>query len=324
MAAVGERVSPFIQTVCEADIDWILCIELNSNPQFRQWLGETFLSFESLAHERAWRSVCDSELGESDLVWQFRDLNGKSYLALFEDKIHAGPQPLQHERYVERGRRYAQKHECDDFRVVLVSPEGYTSSESGLYEHRINYEELRDWFKRSEGERAEFMAALFQAGIDKFHRNGVQVVDQEVTAFRQAYSTYCERVCKDSCLDIEPDRPRPAYWGDTWFTFRRGFLRNGVYINHKAPWGFVDLTFPNTNVENLSFFQPELPAGMTIHQTGKSSAIRLVVPKIERFDDFAREQPKVVEALSAVRTLLGFYAEEHERLETACHCGLSH
>src|ERR1035441_2837339 len=138
-----------------------------------------------------------------------------------------------------------------------------------------------------------------------------------MTAFRQQYSTYCGEVFGDQCHDIEWDRPRDAWWGDTWFLFRKGLLGKEVYINHKSPAGFVDLTFPNTDATRLKTIAAIPAAGMTIHQTYKSAAIRLNVPKIGQFSDFNQERGKVAEGLVAVRKLLDFYARERDRLQNA-------
>ncbi len=54
---------------------------------------------------------------------------------------------------------------------------------------------------------------------------------------------------------------------------------------------------------------------MKIEQTGKSAAVRLEVSRIERFDEFNREQSTVAEGLSAVKRLLAFYTRERVRLE---------
>jgi hypothetical protein len=54
---------------------------------------------------------------------------------------------------------------------------------------------------------------------------------------------------------------------------------------------------------------------MRIEQTGKSAAVRFDVSTIEQFNDFTQEQPKVAEALAAVRRLLNFYTREGVRLD---------
>src|ERR1700747_3080889 len=97
---------PFTQTVSEADIDWIVCIELNSSQDFRKWMQERiFPGAAQLQHIRAWRSVAEDN-GESDLVWYAQHARGTKVLALVENKIRAPAQPFQYERYVDRCKAY--------------------------------------------------------------------------------------------------------------------------------------------------------------------------------------------------------------------------
>lgn len=86
------------QTVSEADIDWILCVELNGNPAFRHWLARE-LGAEATCHLGTWRSVADPRLGESDLIWFMANPGKQPRMILVENKINAQAQPEQYERY---------------------------------------------------------------------------------------------------------------------------------------------------------------------------------------------------------------------------------
>jgi hypothetical protein len=69
-----------------------------------------------------------------------------------------------------------------------------------------------------------------------------------------------------------------------WFEIRSPLLPKGAYINHKSDRGFVDLTFPNTDAERLRSMESLLDSGMSVHQTYKSSAIRMVVQPVTTAD----------------------------------------
>jgi len=108
----------------------------------------------------------------------------------------------------------------------------------------------------------------------------------------------------------------PAWWGDSWFEIRsRQLLPSGAYINRKSQAGFVDLTFPSTNAALLKPVELCLEPGMRIEQTGNSAAIRLIVRKIDQFNDFNQERATVEEALPDVRKLLDFYTDRRAQLE---------
>ena len=91
-----------------------------------------------------------------------------------------------------------------------------------------------------------------------------------------------------------------------------------VYISFKGDRGFMDLTFTSC-VAHL--FQPQvksfLESGMSVHQTGKSAAIRVEV------DPFIVSEPddlvlsKVRAAFAASVKLIHFYRENGEALSRA-------
>ncbi len=94
MPAIDSDLNIFRQSVSEADIDWLLCVELNASGEFRDWLADRlFKGSGKVSHCRAWRSVSTSE-GESDLLWLVNTAKGK-VLGMVENKIKAGAQPDQ-------------------------------------------------------------------------------------------------------------------------------------------------------------------------------------------------------------------------------------
>jgi hypothetical protein len=156
----------FRQTVSEGDIDWILCVELNCNADFRSWLASRLFKFE-VTHLRAWRSISSSTLGESDLIWQVADAYGARHLILIENKIAGQAQCRQYERYVERGQGYQTQGYCDSFSVVLVAPKAYASVDCAEYEQRLDYEDMEAWFSARADERGLYLSGLLRSAIEK-------------------------------------------------------------------------------------------------------------------------------------------------------------
>ncbi|MGA3056092.1 MAG: hypothetical protein ABSD63_17930 [Candidatus Korobacteraceae bacterium] len=311
-----EQAGPaFNQTVSEADIDWILCIELNSDPHFRDWFGRAVFGVTPKEHQGTWRSISDPILGESDLIWVFLATDGCSRMALIENKVHARAQPTQYERYVLRGQQSVEKGYCKEFRTVLISPEAYESEDSHNYEVHISYESLQSWFNGHDGERPKFLASIFADAITKFHTTGPQLIDREMSVFRKKYFAFFQEFFQDQQQHVTMQAPKDSWKGGCWFFIHSSLLPRGAYINHKSPFGFVDLTFRSTDATRLKALEPMLEDDMKVHQTHRSAAIRLVVSQISQFSDFEQERPKIAEAFAGVKRLLNFYTRERVRLE---------
>ena len=135
-----------------------------------------------------------------------------------------------------------------------------------------------------------------------------------MTQFRKLYFECLNEFFADRRQGVNMKSPGPSWKGETWFRIKSRLLQKDAYIHHKAPNGCVDLTFPDTNSDLLKTTAPFLEDEMTIEQTGKSSAIRLKVSPIMKFEDFELERPKVEQAFAAVTRLLNFYDREGARL----------
>jgi len=175
----------FRQVICEGDIDWLLCVELNASSSFREWLSASlFPHLTDITHIGAWRSISNA-LGESDLVWLVEEPSGDRHLALIENKINAPAQPEQYERYVMRGENYVADDIAKSYIVALVAPERYRSKESDLYPVTVTYEAIRDWLRVKNDPRASYLASVYDDGINK--RITVAPIDEPMMAFRQAF-----------------------------------------------------------------------------------------------------------------------------------------
>lgn len=305
-------------SVREVHIDFLLEEEFNVDPNFLlNFIEAAGQRDTSIQVERVEHSVSD-QCGEADLIVVYKQLAGarERIAILIEDKIRAGFQPRQADRYRERGEM-GKNCEWNRYWTCLVAPASYLKSKPVHgFDAEVKLEQIKEWLAVSEPSRREFKVRVIEQAIEKANRTGIQKVDPAMTVFRERYFAFCGEFFTDQCHDIQPDLPRQAWWGDVWFWFRRGLLQKGVYICHKSQLGFVDLTFPNTDAKRLMEIEAILESGMTIQQTGKSAAVRLVVPKIDiPFNDFEQERAKVAEALIAVGRLLTFYGRERARLE---------
>jgi hypothetical protein len=205
--------------------------------------------------------------------------------------------------------------EWDQYWTVLVAPEIYITRGHD-FDAAVTLEQVSSLLSSVDPKRRQFRAGVIKQAIKKASQTGVQVVDPTMTAFTEAYFAFFKAVFKHRAEDVSMRSPAPVYKGEVWFRISSRFLPKGVYIHHKADRGFVDLTFPDTNAGRIKSFQPSLESGMTVHQTGKSSAIRKLVPAIESWSNFTQEVDKVVDAFAAVTELLDFYVNRRTELDS--------
>jgi hypothetical protein len=91
-----------------------------------------------------------------------------------------------------------------------------------------------------------------------------------------------------------------------------------IYISFKGDRGFIDLTFTGSTAHLFSpLVQPLLEDDMTVHQTGKSAAIRIRVEGFKVSEPTDAMLEKVRNAFSASTRLIRFYRQHRETLDRA-------
>lgn len=268
---------------------------------------------------RVRHSVSDVQ-GEADLILLYRPAKSNERVAiLIEDKIRAPFQDRQATRYKERGELGMKAGKWNNYWTCLVAPECYVQRGHG-FDSAVKLEEVKSWFSSNDPGRLAFKIGVVEKAIKKASITGVKVVDDVMSMFRVGYYAAFMKSLNNQSQTFKMRPPLKDY-GDAWFKFRSTgeLLPRGAYINHKAPSGFVDLTFPNIDARRMkasSNLASILEPGMTIEQTGKSAAIRLHVPKIEDFRSFEDQATSVEVAFSAVRRLLAFYVRERVKMDS--------
>ena len=83
-----------------------------------------------------------------------------------------------------------------------------------------------------------------------------------------------------------------------------------VYIYHKTEFGFVDLTFESCadKIVDIELMLEDtlgdyLGNGFTVQRTGKSAAVRLLVPILDLHQSFEEQQKAVDAGIDAVRRM---------------------
>jgi len=294
----------FDQRVSEADIDWIICVELNANSRFREWMcSRVFGQAREIVHLGAWRSI-ETLLGESDLLWLVK-LDGAQHLTLIENKINAPCQPSQQERYRQRAAAYINEGICGDFRIVLAAPEGYRSADCDDYDVRISYESVGEWFAADSSERGQYLCKIFASATRS--RRELAPPDAAVTQFRQEIWKLAAREFPALEWPNPGSVSATMYWVEVnysgfWLKYKM-YKRNGVFgrcvVDLELPGraGEVD-TLQQQNAGELTRL------GATVVKADNSAAIRIEVPRVA---PPLFEETAVRAALRAAESLLRWW-----------------
>ena len=316
----------------ERHIDYILEEEFTVNSDFLRFFLDqarraardqaTIIACSIEAQCSAARSVT-TNMGESDLLVTYGPTGVLPTAILIEDKIRAGFQQKQPERYKDRGEHGKDK-EWSAYWTCLVAPEKYIAKSAG-FDASVSIEALQQYFAERTDDRSQFRGRILDRTIKKFDATGVQIVDAGMTAFRANYAAECEKRLDHTQWKF--DEPRDAWRDDTWFLFQSVFWPKGVNVRHQARTGFVDLILPLDDQEVLrdvlEFWRNSYPnraePSVNVVKIGKDkSALRLAVPKIV---EFTREtRPDLEEVFSAIEFLAGLYEGSCYLLPESLRC----
>lgn len=304
----------FVASVAERDLDFVLVEELSVNDEFCDWFTSRLYQKPVFASSLgAWHSVTDASLGETDVLYMFKSDDDGRIAILIENKIDAGVQPKQAERYQQRGEKGEQAKDWDDFMTCLVAPSQYLNGEtqSSGYDSQISYEELMSFFvsRRRRDSRYLFKARLIREAIDK-HRRGYQAeISPEMTEFVKNYCAYALQI-SPSC-GVQEAKPRPA--GSTWVLFRPAGLPSEVSLYHQLTRGLAKLLIAGAadRVDALRLrFEPFLAEGVEFGTAGKSLSLSISVPKIDPLThSLKQEEAHVREGIAAIDRLATIYRQ---------------
>jgi len=292
----------FVASIAERDIDLLIMEELSVCDEFREWLSSRVFG-EPIFKENigAWHSVCDAELGESDIVFVFSAVDGSRKAVLIENKIDAPPQPLQGKRYRLRGEKGIKEGYWEKFKTLIIAPNKYLSSSKNTesYDNEISYEEILAYFqsRKIRDYRFSYKAKILLEGIEQNRRGYQPTYNEEMTKYVADYFVFSSQYYPH--LNIQEAKPRPA--GSTWISFHPKSFPKGVELSHQITSGLVKAFF-NGQAKSYELLKEKyegiIPNNASIEIAGKSVAISLEVPKLNPLEvHFKNEQEKVKQAL---------------------------
>ena len=288
--------------VVERDIDLLVLDRFYTSPLLNLFLEAAGLDGYELVN--AVHSDVDPVHGESDIVAVVRkdaDVHG----LLIENKITAGAQPDQYERYHIR----AKERFGDKYAIFLIAPEAYLASNyeaQHKYEHCISYEKMRDECFRND----PYAFALLSKAVEKKSTTISSLISPEKTAFWHAYFDYQQQFAPD--IPMLYSKRNHGYFSD-WPHFKISPPIKKLEIIHKPnykgeDYGTVELEFEGAyhRIDELkATTQTLLSPEMFWKRAGKSASLCIKVPKMDFSHSFEEYEAVMPEILSAVRALQG-------------------
>ena len=292
----------FVASIAERDIDLLIMEELSVCDEFREWLSSRIFG-EAIFKENigAWHSVCDAELGESDIVFVFSAIDGSRTAVLIENKIDAAPQPTQGSRYRLRGKKGVQEGYWEKFKTLIIAPSKYLSSSKNTesYDDEVSYEEILAYFqsRKVRDYRFSYKARILQEGIEQNRRGYQPKYNEEMTSFVASYYIFSSQNYPH--LNMQEAKPRPA--GSTWISFHPKSFPKGIELAHQMTNGLIKVFF-NGQADSYEALKEKyervMPSNISIEIAGKSVAFSLETPKLNPLEiSFEEEQEKVNQAL---------------------------
>ena len=266
-------------TVSERDMDMLFLNTFGTDKSFLQlFISKTDLPEAEYEVKEIYLSKADKD-GESDITVVVES-EGKKIGILVEDKIDAIAMPRQPERYIKRGENGIKNKDYEVYYSFIACPKKYYSNneEAKKYPYCVMYEEIRDYLKEKNDPVYRIYYEEISQAIEKAKRPPRVEIDEKANYFFRGYKDYQEANYPE--LNLRTKRESNGYWAQ----YTTGF--GAVYLLHKIIDGKVDLTFNKAahNMDELSLVADWLRkheiVNATATVTGKSGAIRVMVPKL--------------------------------------------
>jgi hypothetical protein len=241
------------------------------------------------------------------------------FALLIEDKIDAPLQPNQERRYRLRAQREVDRGDYQAFEVILCAPTAYAAAhpQTAGFDRIIPYEAIAAFLKDVDSTpRGQYRSNFVATAAMRNANTWTRVSDVVTNFFWDA--AYRMATAEFPILELKPLKLTKD---STWITIRPRDLPTvpvWTYVSMKGDRGYIDLTFTGSSA--ATFFEdvsPLLEPLMSIHQTGKSAAIRIEVEGFKTQEPLSVGIPKVRQAFAAAANLISFYRNHQQRLDQA-------
>lgn len=298
-----------VEAVAERDIDLLILEELIVSEDFARWFYlENHLALPIPNNAKAFHSVCDPELGESDIVV----LYGNGHAILVENKIDASAQENQATRYILRGGKGLSRGYWTSYSTCIMAPESYLQGVSDVqnYQATIAYERIRDWFEARDTKRYQFKTYMMHEAIEQNRRGYSAVPDSRVTSFWRDYWEYAIRNYPDLRMNQPGKKPAKA----SFINFYPESLPKTYQLLHKVVHGFVDLQVPGMApmIDKVTEIFSDLEIEIAV--AGNSVVFRKQIQKMDISRSFREQEHLADTALHNAQELTAITQEIWQRL----------
>lgn len=289
----------YVASVMERDIDLLLMEEFHVSPDFVDWFCSQ-LGLIDVEFAGAWLSVSAGN-GETDLLLRVR-AGGNRVGVLIENKVGAAEQDRQDERYHLRGVASLAAGKLDSFVTCMCAPQIYLDrlSSASLYEYRIAYESISEWFSRFTTPREIWRRRIMQEAIEHGRRGYRMVVNATTSKFHldfwEALQAYPQ---------IHMRNPGPKGSSSTWFVMRGHDFPKDVQLDFKAGKRVVELGFFRRRVADLHALERDWGEGVLVVQNGETASLQIRVPAVGVALAFESQRPAIDEVFQALLKLVG-------------------
>ena len=314
-----ENVEIIYGKVVERDMDLLFAEAIVSDRGFvKLFLQKAGITCQTIKVIQVELSKIDGDLGESDITVKI-SLDGKIHGLLIEDKIDAIAMKSQCERYIERGKLGVKNGEYELYHVFLICPQRYyeNNKEAAKYEHVIFYEECLEYLSQKSNIESIIRCQRILQAIEKSKRPSQILLNEKANAFFIQYKTYQEIHFPE--LDLRTKSTSNGYW--TYYATRFG---NKIYLYHKILQGTVDLTFTSAGksmgeMDHIAIWLQEhgFPEVYAV-KTGQAGALRINVPKLDMYSDFAETSTEELDICFKAISKLVKMADFCEMVSTIC------
>ena len=216
----------------EFEIDHLLAEEFNCDPGFgSRFAAACDLEFETL---QVLESISQPSLsnGYGDLLVK-AEMDGERIAFLIEDKITAGAQLRQADRYKEHANHMLQVG-WDRVVTVLVAPRSY-QGERDLYDKSVNLETVAEMLASPNLSRREYRRGIIARALKKKEATGVQNPDQAMHKLHSDYLVSTERWlstsgCRLQFPELKNDYHDKGNWVDK---IRHPDFPDHVWLRHR-------------------------------------------------------------------------------------------
>ena len=287
-----------VESVQERDIDLLIIEELNVSLDFAVWLLNELDLKQPPSQVKAYRSVSDFGLGETDILISYLIESSTNFI-LVENKIDASFQQSQFERYRKRAENYVKNKECDKCHVVLMAPKSYCKSQTD-FSSFVTYENIKKYFINQNNTRGNYKAEILSIAIEKERRGYVAMNSIPVQAFWKAYYKY-QNINHNRFRMKKPDI---VPFKSDWIQLQSERLKE-ITFNHKLEKGFID-----ANVKIIPNLKSELPDWIEIIEHKKSVSFRVKCTEIDRTKSLNIQVKEVEESFEKLTKLEHWLSNE--------------